>query len=131
MQDIVAPYRSDDGTLKPHHELSKLGTYFCEGSKILNRSAEAPRHYKAMMQKAGFVNIKEHHFKWPLSAWPKDPYYKEMGAWCFANLDGGLEGLTLGLFTRALKWTKEETLLFCAEVRKQLRDPKIHAYLPM
>lgn len=131
MQDILCPYKSDDDTLKPHHELYKLGMYFLEGSKILNRSAEAPRQYKELMQKAGFVNIKEHHFKWPLSAWPKDPYYKEIGAWGFANLDGGLEGLTLGLFTRALKWTREETLVFCAEVRKQLRDPKIHAYLPM
>jgi hypothetical protein len=131
MQDIVLPYKSDDSTLHPDLELAKLGHYFCEASAILGRSVEAPRHYKTMMLKAGFINIVEHHFKWPLNAWAKDPYYKEIGAWSFANLDGGLEGLTLALFTRGMKWTKEETLVFCAEVRKQLRDPKIHAYLPV
>ncbi|KAF4948636.1 hypothetical protein FGADI_9540 [Fusarium gaditjirri] len=131
MQDIVLPYKSDDGTFYPELELTKLGHYFGEASKILGRSIEAPRHYKSMMQKAGFVNIVERHFKWPLNAWAKDPYYKEIGAWSFANLDGGLEGLTLALFTRGMKWTREETIVFCAEVRKQLRDPKIHAYLPV
>ncbi|EMT69917.1 hypothetical protein FOC4_g10008358, partial [Fusarium odoratissimum] len=131
MQDIVLPYKSDDGTLHADLELARLGHYFCEASKILGRSVEAPRHYKSMMQKAGFINIVERHFKWPLNAWAKDPYYKEIGAWSFANLDGGLEGLTLALFTRGMKWTKEETMVFCAEVRKHLRDPKIHAYLPV
>ncbi|KAJ4090893.1 hypothetical protein NW761_007247 [Fusarium oxysporum] len=131
MQDIVLPYKSDDGTLHADLKLAKLGHYFCEASKILGRSVEAPRHYKSMMQKAGFINIVERHFKWPLNAWAKDPYYKEIGAWSFANLDGGLEGLTLALFTRGMKWTKEETMAFCAEVRKHLRDPKIHAYLPV
>jgi len=131
MQDIVLPYKSDDGTLHADLELAKLGHYFCQASKILGRSVEAPRHYKSMMQKAGFINLVERHFKWPLNAWAKDPYYKEIGAWSFANLDGGLEGLTLALFTRGMKWTKEETMAFCAEVRKHLRDPKIHAYLPV
>uniref|UniRef100_A0A0D2XYN2 Methyltransferase tdiE n=1 Tax=Fusarium oxysporum (strain Fo5176) TaxID=660025 RepID=A0A0D2XYN2_FUSOF len=131
MQDIVLPYKSDDGTLHADLELAKLGHYFCEASKILGRSVEAPRHYKSMMQKAGFINIVERHFKWPLNEWAKDPYYKEIGAWSFANLDGGLEGLTLALFTRGMKWTKEETMTFCAEVRKHLRDPRIHAYLPV
>ncbi|RKL48021.1 hypothetical protein BFJ70_g2384 [Fusarium oxysporum] len=131
MQDIVLPYKSDDGTLHADLELAKLGHYVCEASKILGRSVEAPRHYKSMMQKAGFINIVERHFKWPLNAWAKDPYYKEIGAWSFANLDGGLEGLTLALFTRGMKWTKEETMTFCAEVRKHLRDPRIHAYLPV
>ncbi|KAF9773468.1 hypothetical protein IL306_008709 [Fusarium sp. DS 682] len=131
MQDIVLPYKSDDATLHPDLELAKLGHYFCEASKILGRPVSAPRHYRSLMEKAGFVNIVERHFKWPLNAWAKDPYYKEIGAWSFANLDGGLEGLTLALFTRGMKWTKEETIVFCAEVRKQLRDLKIHAYLPV
>ncbi|KAJ4162950.1 hypothetical protein NW754_014371 [Fusarium falciforme] len=131
MQDIVLPYTSDDDTLPPNSELCRLGNYFCETSTLLGRPIDVPLKYKSMMQKVGFVDIVERHYKWPLSAWPKDPHYKELGAWTFANLDGGLEGLTLALFTRALKWSKEETMVFCAEVRKQLRDLRIHAYLPV
>ncbi|KAF4980048.1 hypothetical protein FZEAL_3910 [Fusarium zealandicum] len=131
MQDIVLPHTSDDNTLVPGTELYRLGHYFVETSAILGRPLDVPAQYKAMMEKAGFVDIEERHFKWPLNTWPKDPHYKEIGAWNFANLDSGLEGLTLALFTRALKWSKEETLVFCAGVRKQLRDLRIHAYLPV
>lgn len=131
MQDIVLPYASDDGTLNQESELAKLGNLFCETSSLMGRPIDVPLKYKAMMEKAGFENIVERRFKWPLNSWPKDAYYKEIGAWTFANLDGGLEGLTLALFTRALKWSKEETMLFCSKVRAQLKDPRIHAYLPV
>ncbi|KAH6887113.1 methyltransferase domain-containing protein [Thelonectria olida] len=131
MQDIVLPYASDDGTLNPELELTRLGHLFCETSSIMGRPIDVPLKYKQMMEQAGFEGIVERHFKWPLSSWPKDAYYKEIGAWTFANLDSGLEGLTLAHFTRALKWTKEETMLFCSRVRAQLKDPRIHAHLPV
>ena len=40
--------------------------------------------------------------KWPVSQWPKDPYYKEIGVWAQENLSTGVEGLMLALFTRYL-----------------------------
>ncbi|KAJ3539967.1 hypothetical protein NM208_g5269 [Fusarium decemcellulare] len=129
MQDIILPYASDDGTLKPDHALDKLGNYFCSTSEMLGRVMDAPKNFKTYMEKAGFEGVVEHRYKWPIGTWPKDKFYKELGAWTYANLEGGLEGLTLALFTRALKWTKDETMLFCAEVRKNLQDPRIHAYI--
>ncbi|CAM1503213.1 Fc.00g079890.m01.CDS01 [Cosmosporella sp. VM-42] len=131
MHDIVLPYASDDGTLPPDSELNKLGHLFCEASDVFGRPIDVPLKYKSMMEEAGFFDIIEHHFKWPLGTWPRDQHYKELGAWTFTNLNEGIEGLTLALFTRALKWTKEETMVFCANVRKQLKDPRIHAYLPI
>ncbi|KAF4985585.1 hypothetical protein FDECE_16461 [Fusarium decemcellulare] len=131
MQDILLPYASDDGTLKPDHALDKLGNYFCSTSEMLGRVMDAPKNFKTYMQKAGFEGLVEHRYKWPIGTWPKDKFYKELGAWTYANLEGGLEGLTLALFTRGLKWTKDETMLFCAEVRKDLQNPRIHAYIPV
>lgn len=40
MQDIVLPYKSDDGTLHADLELAKLGHYFCEASKTLGRQSK-------------------------------------------------------------------------------------------
>lgn len=79
----------------------------------------------------GFINIRRHRTKWPLNDWPRDKHYKEIGSLCFHNIDHGLEGLLLALFTRVLGWSKEETLLFCSRVRKQLRDRRTHAYSPV
>lgn len=48
-----------------------------------------------------------------------------------ANIGGGLEGLSLALLTRGLGWDKERVLAYLTAVRKDLYDPKIHAYWPM
>ena len=83
------------------------------------------------MQAAGFVDIEERIYKWPQNWWPKDPKYKEIGMWTLANLDDGLEGLSLAYFTRGLGWSKEEVLAFLLDVRKDIRNLKIHACWPM
>jgi hypothetical protein len=44
------------------------------------------------------------------------------------NMDEGPEGLSLMLFTRALKWTPEQVQLFLMDVRKDVKNPNIHSY---
>jgi len=43
----------------------------------------------------------------------------------------GLEGLSLGLFTRVLGWTKEEVEVFLVGVRRDMKDTRIHTYKNM
>lgn len=85
----------------------------------------------SVMEDAGFVDVKIESYKWPINEWPKDPHYKEIGAWTHANFMEGLEAWTLAPYTRALNWTNEEVLVFMAEVRNNLRNRNIHAYWPM
>ncbi|KAK4233412.1 hypothetical protein C8A03DRAFT_38877 [Achaetomium macrosporum] len=66
--------------------------------------------------------------KWPINAWPKDVRYKEIGMWSEQNFCGGLYGLSVALFTRALGWSTTELEVFLADVRKDLRNRQIHAY---
>ncbi|KAJ3944061.1 uncharacterized protein N0V96_005585 [Colletotrichum fioriniae] len=101
------------------------------GGRVTGRNMDAAPTYAALMRTAGFVDVEEHQFKWPVNAWPRDPHFKTLGAYTHCNLDHGLEGLTLGLATRNLGWSKEETLLFCATVRKSLRSHRVHAYVPL
>jgi hypothetical protein len=51
--------------------------------------------------------------------------------WSEQNFCGGLYGLSVALFTRALGWTPTELEVFLADVRKDLRNRQIHAYWPM
>ncbi len=131
LQDLYMPYTSDDGTLTEESGTYKLGELFVEASDKLGRSITVASTYKDLMEKAGFVDVVEKKFKWPIGTWPRDKHYKELGQWMWANVDSGLEGLTVALATRVLGWTLEYTIAFCAEVKKSFRDPKIHAYLPM
>jgi hypothetical protein len=53
------------------------------------------------------------------------------GIWTEQNICNGLYGLSVALFTRGLGWTAEETEVFLVNVRKDLKDRRIHAYWPM
>ncbi|KAK1460867.1 TAM domain methyltransferase [Colletotrichum paranaense] len=131
MQDLSLPYRCDDASLTPDSPIHKLSDLFLRGGRVTGRNMDAAPTYATLMRTAGFVDVEEQQFKWPVNAWPRDPHFKTLGAYTHCNLDHGLEGLTLGLATRNLGWSKEETLLFCATVRKSLRSHKVHAYVPL
>ena len=87
--------------------------------------------YKSYLESAGFVDVVERRFKWPINEWPKDPHHKEIGAWVRENLDTGVDGLLMALFTRFLGWSPEEVTVFSAQVRLALRNRNVHGYIPM
>lgn len=131
MQDIDLPYACDDGTLTEDTPTYRSGQLSYEASVILNRSLHVAPTYKDLMIKVGFTDVIERQFKWPVGIWPKNKHYKEIGHWTLANIDFGLEGLLMGLLTRGLGWSKDEVLVFCAQVRPGLRDHRVHAYVPV
>lgn len=131
LQEVELPYRSDDGTLPKDSDIARYGQLFKDACKTINRPMVEGDQLEEWVRKAGFVNVTRTQLKWPLNSWPADKHYKEIGAWCHYNVDQGLEGLSLALFTRILGWSKEETLVFCGKVRNQFKDRSIHAYSPI
>ncbi|KXX78597.1 Phosphoethanolamine N-methyltransferase 1 [Madurella mycetomatis] len=131
LADITFPTLSDDGTLTDTSALSQWNKHVIEAGHILNHSIECAKHYKQQMIDAGFVNVQEKLYKWPINSWPKDAKYKEIGIWTEQNFCGGIYGLSVALFTRALGWTAEELQVFLVNVRKDLSNRQIHAYWPI
>lgn len=86
--------------------------------------------FKRMMEEVGFVGVSETLVKLPINGWAKEKRHKELGRWTQASHSIGLEGVSLFLFTQILGWAKEETLVFLADVRKDLFNTKIHGYWP-
>ena len=52
---------------------------------------------------------------------------KTVGSWNLVQIEAGLEAFSLRLFTQLLGWTTEDVQTLLANVRKDLRNPKIHA----
>ncbi|QPC70710.1 hypothetical protein HYE68_001462 [Fusarium pseudograminearum] len=129
IQDIQIPLFCDDDSLDfKTSPAVKWQLGLIEGSRKLGRPLGESDKYKSIVEKAGFENVVETVYRWPTNSWPKDPKLKELGKWNLANFDSGLEGVSLALFNRVLGWPKEEILTLCADVRKELRNPKVHAY---
>jgi hypothetical protein len=55
----------------------------------------------------------------------------QAGAWNKENVESGLQGLSMMLFTNVLGWSAAEVDVFLVNVRKDLRNRGIHAYWPV
>lgn len=86
---------------------------------------------RAGIEKAGFVDVHEHLYRVPLGPWAKDRMLKEAGEISYLHWTSGLEGYAMWLLTNygaPEPWTKDEVQIYLAQVRKELADPKTHAY---
>ncbi|KAJ9615091.1 hypothetical protein H2200_001165 [Cladophialophora chaetospira] len=130
MTDVQMPFLSDDGTMVGTN-LETWSNRQVEACATIGVDTTAPSKYKQMMIDAGFEDVQEYKFKWPVGTWPKDQYYKEIGKLCLINFLTGLEGFTLRLWTGVLKMSFEAVQVFLAGVRKDVQSHRIHAYWPV
>ncbi|KAJ0330318.1 hypothetical protein COL5a_003380 [Colletotrichum fioriniae] len=122
---------ADDGTLPPEKALSRFGALIREAYVVMGVPLVHVPDLKDVLTEVGFEDVELTVFKWPTNPWAKDPKYKKIGEWNYHNFGGAVETVSLAPLTRVHGWTKEEVLVFAADVRKDLRDPKVHSYFPM
>jgi hypothetical protein len=130
MFDFIAQIRSVDdsfdGTI-----LQKYSNMMIEGALNLGKDLTHAPRYKDYFEAAGFVDIVEERFQWPINTWPKGTYYKTLGLWYNRDLLDGLSGIAMAICTRGLNMSREDVELLLVNVRNDLKDTRIHAYLPM
>ncbi|KAH7308947.1 methyltransferase type 12 [Stachybotrys elegans] len=124
-------FDSDDGSVTEKSAHGQWGYIFREGAKALGSKASfsvvKDELHKKAIEAAGFVKIQENHVKIPTSGWPKDPVLKEVGQFTRAALENDTEG-TVGFMAVQLGWSKAEVAVYAAHMRKEIRNPAIHAY---
>ncbi|RBQ68785.1 hypothetical protein FVER53590_08724 [Fusarium verticillioides] len=128
--DILPP-TSDDGTMAPETALYQWSKLLLEATEKMGRPFGETMTYKTQMEAAGFQNVTQRVFKWPQNRWPREQKYKELGSWTLENISGGLDAISSALFTRVLGWSKPQLDVFLTDVRKDLKNPSIHAYWPI
>ncbi|KAL6399876.1 hypothetical protein AUP68_17285 [Ilyonectria robusta] len=131
VQEIDVLLTSDDGILARDNNLLQWSTILRGASVKAGRPCESFENLKAAMIKVGFLDVSLNRFKWPTNPWPEDKKHKEIGALNEVNWIDALGALSMAPFTRIHKWTKEEVIVYLAHVRKDLINPKIHAYTPV
>ena len=99
-----------------------------KAAALIGTALDKPWRYRQWMEEAGFVNVKEYIVPLPLNQWPKDPTLKELGMWEMTNLLQGIEGFSVALFTKILRWSCDELEVLLAQVRRDAQNRSIHAY---
>jgi hypothetical protein len=138
---------SDDGTVGPDHFFTFWGDTVIEAGKVFGKTFEIWKDAKSHMNDAGFEDVQEVYYKWPMNGWCKnDKKMYELGRWNQLRLHDGIEGMMMRLMTTALgvsqhailgyinrcsqgQWDYERAQLHLAQMRKALKDYKTHAFL--
>lgn len=87
--------------------------------------------YKRYLLEAGFEDVVERKFEWPVGTWARGKRMKMLGLWCREDLLSALEGISMAVLTRGLGMTREEVDFLLVGVRDDIRSNRIHAYIPM
>lgn len=94
--------RSIDGTLSPNALLARLSNNAITISQKSGKTFEIAENMAGLITEAGFVDVVEKRYKWPIGPWSSDPRLKEIGRWNLLNWDEGMEGWAMAPYTRVL-----------------------------
>jgi hypothetical protein len=76
------------------------------------------------------LSMSRRRFKVPVGTWPRNRTMKLIGMYMRSVIYDGLQGISMGPFTRGLKWTAQDVEVFLIDVRKSLMNSSTHSYIP-
>ncbi|RSL84400.1 hypothetical protein CDV31_016705 [Fusarium ambrosium] len=126
-QETINTLYSDDETLEPDNALVRLMDHLKDAHNKIGRTLDPAHEFRHWVEEAGFHNITEQMFKFPVGPWPKDRRLKEIGACLSMNFTSGVDAFTAKPFRDHLGWSQEEVEVLKAEVRKVAKRREVHA----
>lgn len=121
----------DDDSLPQDNILRGWGPTIFGCGERAGRDCDTIDTMAETIRKAGFVDVHEKSYKWPIGPWPRDQKYKEAGTVNFQHWMSGMEGWCMWLLTKfgsPEPWAKEEVLVYVAKLRAELKNPRFHVY---
>lgn len=91
---------TDDGSIAPGDVLYHCYELAVEASQKFGKDLAVAPLMKNMIKEAGFVNVVEKQYKWPVGEWPVDRRLKDIGRWNMQRWLEGLDAWTLRLLTQ-------------------------------
>lgn len=86
---------------------------------------------RSSIEQAGFIDIHEKTYRWPIGPWAKNQHLKEAGRLHYYQWLAGMEGWVLKFLTnwaRPEKWTEQEVQLMLSKVRDELNNTEYYMY---
>lgn len=93
---------SDDGSVIEGSIFDQWGKVSLEAGDKFGKDLRIHEQVKGYLEDAGFEDIVERVYKWPIGPWSRDPHMKEIGLWNRLHWQEGIEGWSLALLTRVL-----------------------------
>ncbi|KAL3423929.1 methyltransferase domain-containing protein [Phlyctema vagabunda] len=130
LQDAAFPWRCIDDSWQGT-ALQRWMGLLLDGAEALGKDWKRVPKYKEYMRNAGFLDIVEKKFAWPLGTWAKGKKFKTLGAWCKEDVMKGLQAISMAVMTKGLRMAPEEIDSLIADVKKDVESGKVHVYIPI
>lgn len=122
---------SQDDSLPADSALNKFHALASQGRHDQGFNMRPGPHLETWLRDAGFADIEVRKILLPLGPWPKKKITKEIGVYNMIQMEKAVEGVCLAVLPNLPEeaggpWTYEEVQVFVAEIRKDMRNPKIH-----
>ncbi|CCE32996.1 uncharacterized protein CPUR_06919 [Claviceps purpurea 20.1] len=127
--EIDLDFRSDDRSTELEPILASYADLCREGGKVLNRPFFVQEIQRQALDEAGFVEQRVVQYKVPIGPWAKDPKLAEIGRLTKATLENDIQGYTQMLWLNVLQRPADEYHVWLANMRKAVRNPKVHSYM--
>ena len=79
LMDPIYPATSDDETVSKDSAVYKWSTLMNEAATKMGSALDSGLYYKNQLIQAGFTNVVEKPYKWPMNTWPREKKMKELG----------------------------------------------------
>ncbi|KAJ5266538.1 hypothetical protein N7478_009346 [Penicillium angulare] len=129
--EFDAHIESDDNTLPKDSMAATWGETILGCAERATRKMDTINTMRDSIEKAGFVDIRERAYKWPIGPWPRDKNIKEAGLLNYQMWSLGIEGWGMWLLTRfgePKPWSREEVIAYVAKIRGELKSTDVHSY---
>ncbi|OAF60584.1 hypothetical protein VC83_03466 [Pseudogymnoascus destructans] len=120
--------KSDDGSVREGSIFDQWGKVSLEAGDKFGKDLRIHEQIKGYVTDAGFVDVVETVYRYPVGPWAKDPFIKSVGEWNRIHWQEGIEGWSMALLTRVLNWSYTEVQAYLGKMRGALKDNSIHAY---
>lgn len=124
-QDFDTRFYTRGGEFTKDAKLSQWADKVADGMRKFGTEPDPGAKIEGWVTEAGFTNIEARTFPFPVGTWPKDKKLKEIGAFNLVQFLDNLEALTMRIYQCAWGWSPDEVKVLCAELRKELRNPKM------
>ncbi|KAF7528722.1 hypothetical protein PCG10_010258 [Penicillium crustosum] len=128
LQEFEVMLKSDDDSILLAPALCEFLERLTQASEAFHRPMNIAEGHRQRLVEAGFEDVRDEVYKVPSSVWARDPVQKEIGRYNQCSLLMAVESYSLALFTRVLGWSNNDTQIFLAGVRKDLKNPAVHTY---
>lgn len=100
------------------------------GAAKVGRPWTRVKEYKALMEEIRFIDVQENLLRLQINTWRRDPHLKKLELWFRYDILEGLNS-TRAVLMRGLGWSDETIKVFLVDVKKDIKNRNMHAYVLM